>query len=141
VLQFAFDGDAENVHLPANYDANTVVYTGTHDNATSREWFQCLPERERHTFWEYLRQPQGEVRDVAPHLIRLAWSSRAALAIAPIQDLLNLGKGGRMNTPGTVPGNWRWRATTHMLSTHNFEWLKDVTRISNRAPRAAGTAV
>jgi 4-alpha-glucanotransferase len=132
VLQFAFDGDPNNVHLPENCDSNTVVYTGTHDNATSREWFQRAAERERRNFWEYLRQPEGEIRDVTPHLIRLAWASPAALAIAPLQDLLNLGSAGRMNAPGTTEGNWRWRATRHMLSTRNFEWLKDLTEISNR---------
>jgi 4-alpha-glucanotransferase len=132
VLQFAFDGDPDNIHLPENYTANTVVYTGTHDNATTREWFQSLPERDRHTFWEYRRQPEGEFRDVAPQLIQLAWASRATLAIAPFQDLLNLGSRGRMNTPGTSAGNWRWRATRQMLATSNFGWLKDQTRISKR---------
>jgi 4-alpha-glucanotransferase len=132
VLQFAFDGDAGNVHLPENCGSNTVIYTGTHDNATSREWFQRSAERERRNFWEYLRQPEGEVRDVTPHLIRLAWASPAALAIAPLQDLLNLGSSGRMNAPGTAEGNWRWRATRHMLETPNFEWLRELTKISNR---------
>ncbi len=141
VLQFAFDGDPANQHLPDNYCLNTVAYTGTHDNATTREWYQYLPERQRRTFWEFLRLPEGEVRDVAPEMIRLAWSSRAALTIAPLQDLLNLGRTSRMNTPGTAEGNWRWRATRQMLETRNFEWLKDLTRISNRmAPRATGTA-
>jgi len=77
------------------------------------------------------------MRDAAPELIRLAWSSPAALAIAPFQDLLNLGREGRMNVPGLSKGNWRWRATHHMLSPHNFEWLKGLTRISDRAQPAA----
>jgi 4-alpha-glucanotransferase len=114
-----------------------VVYTGTHDNATTREWFENLPERERQRLWSLVGRPEGEIRDAAPELIRLAWSSPAGLAIAPLQDVLNLGREGRMNVPGLVKGNWRWRATRHMLSPHNFEWLKDLTRILNRAQPVA----
>jgi 4-alpha-glucanotransferase len=132
VLQFAFDGSAENVHLPQNYANNTVVYTGTHDNATTREWFEDLPERYRQRLWELARRPDGEIRDAAPELIRLAWGSPAALAIAPFQDVLNLGREGRMNVPGVAQGNWRWRATRHMLSPRNFQWLKGLTQRSNR---------
>lgn len=137
VLQLAFDGDTKNVHLPRNYSPNTVVYTGTHDNATTREWFEGLPEQERQRLWNLVGRPEGEVRDAAPELIRLAWSSPAALAIAPIQDVLNLGRECRMNIPGLAKGNWRWRATRHMLSRHNFEWLKELTRILNRAQPVA----
>ena len=132
VLQFAFDGDAANLHLPHNYPANVVVYTGTHDNATTREWFEGLRDRQQRCFWEYLRLSRGEVRDAAPELIRLAWSSPAALAITPFQDLLNLGGEARMNVPGRPEGNWRWRATQNMLSAWNFRWLGDLTRISKR---------
>jgi 4-alpha-glucanotransferase len=133
VLQFAFDGSPDNTHLPDHYPANTVVYTGTHDNATTREWFEELPDRERRYFWGYLRRPTGEIRDAAPEMIRLAWASPAALAIAPLQDLLNLGSEGRMNVPGRAEGNWRWRATTHLLSAWDFEWLRDLTYTSNRS--------
>ena len=132
VLQFAFDGSPDNMHLPESCNGNTVLYTGTHDNATTREWFQQLPYRERERVWEYLRLPGFETRDAAPMLIQLAWSSPAALVIAPFQDLLNLGREGRMNVPGSASGNWRWRATQHMMSAASFQWLKDLTRISNR---------
>jgi 4-alpha-glucanotransferase len=132
VLQFGFDGRRDNIHLPHNCDANSVVYTATHDNATSREWFQELPEAQRRYFWEYLRRPAGEISDATTELIRAAWSSPAALAITPLQDLLNLARSARMNIPGTAEGNWRWRATWHMLSAWNFEWLKDLTKRSNR---------
>jgi 4-alpha-glucanotransferase len=132
VLQFAFDGSADNVHLPKNYPTNAVVYTGTHDNATTREWFEDLPERQRRQLWELMRRPGGESRDAAPDLIRLAWSSPAALAITPFQDLLNLGREGKMNVPGTAEGNWRWRATRQMISSGNFQWLSDLTKRSKR---------
>ena len=97
-------------HLPENYSTNTVVYTGTHDNATTREWFESCRSASGDIFWDYLRRPEGEIRDAAPELIRLAWSSPAALAITPLQDLLNLG-GGPDERPGAARGNWRWRAT------------------------------
>ncbi len=132
VLQFAFDGNADNVHLPQNYTPNTVVYTGTHDNPTTREWFEALPERDRQRLWDLVRRPEGEIRDAAQELIELAWTSPATLAITPLQDLLNLGREGRMNVPGRAQGNWRWRATRHMLSPGTFRWLKDLTQRSHR---------
>jgi 4-alpha-glucanotransferase len=92
-----------------------------------------MPARERRRVWKYLGKTEGPVRDIASELIRLAWSSRAALALAPLQDLLNLGPEGRMNVPGQVKGNWRWRATEHMLAGDHFRWLKELTERSNRA--------
>jgi 4-alpha-glucanotransferase len=132
VLQFGFGGNVESHHLPNNYSTNAVVYTGTHDNATTREWFEQLPNRDKKSFWNYLKQPQGDARNAAPEMIRLAWSSPAALAIIPLQDLLNLGREGRMNVPGEASGNWSWRATPHMLSSPSFEWLRQLTSDTNR---------
>ena len=132
VLQFAFDGDPKSPHLPDNYIHNTVVYTGTHDNNTTRGWFEALPEQQRQTLWTYLRRAPGESREVAPELMRLAWSSSAALAIAPLQDVLNLGAGARMNVPGRAAGNWQWRMADDMLSPPQFDWLRDLTAKTNR---------
>ena len=64
VLQFAFDGPSENPHLPHNYVPNTVVYTGTHDNPTTRGWFEELPEGQR-KLWSYLKRPAGKSGEVA----------------------------------------------------------------------------
>jgi 4-alpha-glucanotransferase len=132
VLQFAFDEPAGNVHLPDEYPANAVVYTGTHDNPTTRGWFEDLPGRDQRRVWAYRMLADSEVRDAAPELIRLAWSSRAALAIAPFQDLLNLGREGRMNVPGRPEGNWRWRAANHLLSAGTFAWLRELTARADR---------
>jgi 4-alpha-glucanotransferase len=146
VLQFAFNGDPGNPHLPHNYGHNTVAYTGTHDNNTSRGWFEALPDDQKRNFWNYLKRSAGESREVAAALMRLAWLSPAALAIAPLQDLLNLGAEARMNVPGRADGNWRWRCTESMLSNAPFEWLHDLTRVSNRsndlahAPLAGGSS-
>ena len=90
VLQFAFDGHSDNPHLPHNYTPNTVVYTGTHDNPPTREWYEELPDYQRQNVSTYLKSPPIENRDVAASLISLAWSSMAALAIAPICNPANL---------------------------------------------------
>jgi 4-alpha-glucanotransferase len=133
VLQFAFDGNSNNPYLPQNYVNNTVVYTGTHDNNTTRGWFEELPDVERQHVWQYLKRPAGDGVMAAPALIGLAWSSPAALAMTPLQDLLNLGSEARMNVPGRTADNWRWRCTQDILSAPTFEWLRDLTEASNRS--------
>jgi 4-alpha-glucanotransferase len=133
VLQFAFDGHADNPYLPHNFVHNTVAYTGTHDNATTRQWYEELPDYQRQNFWTYLKRAPETTADAAPELMRLAWSSPAALAIAPLQDLLNLGSEARMNVPGHADGNWRWRVREDMLSPGAFQWLQDLTESSNRS--------
>jgi 4-alpha-glucanotransferase len=132
VLRFAFDGNPENPYLPQHYVQNTVVYTGTHDNNTTRGWFEDLAEQQKQRVWKYLNRPEGDSREVAPALMEMAWSSAAALAMAPLQDLLNLGSDARMNVPGRAEGNWRWHCTEDMLSASAFEQLRDLTEASNR---------
>jgi 4-alpha-glucanotransferase len=132
VLQFAFDGHSDNPYLPHNYVPNAVVYTGTHDNPTTRAWYEELPAAERNNLWGYLKRAPGSSEEVAPALLGLAWSSAAALAIAPVQDVLNLGKEARMNQPGSAEGNWRWRCTDEMLSAPGFDSLRNLTRASAR---------
>jgi 4-alpha-glucanotransferase len=132
VLQFAFDGHSDNPHLPHHYVPNTVVYTGTHDNPTSRGWYEELPNYQRENLWRYLNSPPAESREVAWALLRLAWSSMAALAIAPLQDVLNLGSEARMNVPGRAEGNWAWRCTEAMLSGPALHSLLELTTSSNR---------
>jgi 4-alpha-glucanotransferase len=131
VLQFAFDGSSDNPYLPQNYVANTVAYTGTHDNPTTRGWFEDLPEDQRRNVRNYLGRPVGD-SEAAPALMGLAWSSVAGLAMAPLQDLLNLGREARMNIPGRADGNWRWRVSEELLSPAAFRWLSDLTATSKR---------
>ena len=141
VLQFAFDGHADNPYLPDNYVANTVVYTGTHDNPTTRGWYEELPSAERSNLWRYLKRAPGSGEDAAPALLGLAWSSVAALAIAPLQDVLNLGKEARMNQPGSAHGNWCWRVTDSMLSQSALDALRNLTRAAARTePAMAATS-
>jgi 4-alpha-glucanotransferase len=140
VLQFAFDGDTSNPYLPHNYVENTVVYTGTHDNATTRGWFEALPDDGRKRVWSSLGRTAGDASEVAPLLVRLAWASRAALAITPLQDVLNLGTEARMNVPGRPEGNWAWRFTDDMLPDSAFEWLRDLTIAAKRTGAGQGTS-
>ncbi len=113
VLQFAFGGGADNPYLPHNYPHRCAVYTGTHDNDTTRGWFESAPQAERSFCLRYLGStPQAVVWD----MIRAAWSSVASLALAPMQDLLGLGSEARMNLPGRIEGNWRWRMRREALS-------------------------
>jgi 4-alpha-glucanotransferase len=91
--------------------------------------------------WRYLNSPQHDSREVAWDLMRLAWSSPAALAIAPLQDLLNLGAEARMNVPGRAEGNWSWRSTEELLSVADFHLLQDLTSSSNRLPMVPKPAI
>ena len=136
VLQFAFDGRSDNPYLPRNFPTNTAVYTGTHDKPPSRSWFADLPEDQRSNFLKYLNRSLATSVEAAPALMDLAWSSAAALAIAPLQDLLNLGREARMNVPGRAEGNWRWRCTEEMLSDSAFERLRKLTKNSSRLEEA-----
>jgi 4-alpha-glucanotransferase len=102
-------------------------------NATTRGWFETLPEDQRWNRWNYLKRPGGKSDEVAWELIRLAWSSGAGLAIAPLQDLLNLGAEARMNLPGSMEGNWCWRCTEGMLSELLVDCLRGLNTSSNRS--------
>jgi 4-alpha-glucanotransferase len=132
VLQFAFDGNAENPHLPEHYSHNVMAYTGTHDNNTTRGWFEELPTQEQQRVWKQLNRPEGGSQGVTPVLMKMLWSSAAGLAMAPLQDLLNLGSETRMNTPGRAAGNWRWRCNQEMLSASPFERLRHLTEATDR---------
>jgi 4-alpha-glucanotransferase len=106
VLQFAFDGDPRNPHLPANHEPDSVCYTGTHDNDTTLGWWDALDEPARAA----VRAGLGDAAPAMPQaLVECAWAAPAPLAIVPMQDLLGLGSEARMNTPGEVLGNWGWR--------------------------------
>jgi 4-alpha-glucanotransferase len=107
VLQFAFDGSTDNPHLPQLHRRNSVVYTGTHDNDTTVGWYASLDAHARAVVAGFLDLPPEPA--VPDFLIEAAYGSRAALAIVPMQDLMGLDSSARMNSPGTVLGNWRWR--------------------------------
>ena len=106
VLQFAFGGASDNPYLPHNYEPHCVVYTGTHDNDTTRHWYATGSEEQNDHVRRYLGRDGS---DVVWDLIRLALSSVAVMAVIPLQDVLELDGDARMNFPGTPYGNWQWR--------------------------------
>lgn len=134
VLQFAFDGDPQNTFLPQNYVHNTVVYTGTHDNDTTRGWYADLPTEPRAAVARLLKRAELSEEEVAWEMIRAAHASEGALVIVPLQDLLNLGSEARMNVPGVGEGNWRWRFTSDMPLNESFARLRELTRECQRLP-------
>ena len=131
VLQFSFSPDAKNLYIPHNFEtADTVLYTGTHDNDTSVGWYKSALEEEKDYYRRYLNV-SGE--EVAWDLIRLAWASCANYAIAPIQDIFSLDENSRMNVPGEPVGNWRFRYTEDMLNPDIAERLVYLSEMFNRA--------
>jgi 4-alpha-glucanotransferase len=131
ILQFAFGGAPEDRFLPHNYEHNCVVYTGTHDNDTTRGWYQAAAEHERDFYRRYAGR---DGHDIAWDFIRLAWSSIADMAIAPLQDVLDLGSDSRMNTPGVPWGNWRWRFREEQCGPTAWQRLAELTETFGRVP-------
>lgn len=129
VLEFAFDGDRNNVYLPHRYTANTVCYTGTHDNMPLKQWLAECDEKTA----AFARCYMGEEKDPVWGMIRLCMSSVSDLAIIQLQDYLALGREGRMNFPGTCPGNWTWRADASFLKDRALAArIKALTRTYGR---------
>ena len=137
VLQFAFgDNTPEtepltNAFLPHLYTNRCIVYTGTHDNTTLRDWLNELAPHELSLVHEYLG---GNCPDelLVNELIRLAYMSVADYAVFPLQDIFSIGSEGRMNTPSTLGGNWAWRMSEEHLCSKKAEWLKKLSRLYAR---------
>jgi 4-alpha-glucanotransferase len=129
ILQFGF-GLGSDAHLPHRLDPHTVVYTGTHDNDTARGWFEHAPEEEREAALAYIGC--ADETDVAPGLIRIAYTSVAELAIVPMQDILSLGSEARMNTPGAEAGNWSWRLPAGALTREDAARLRKLAMLTGR---------
>lgn len=136
VLAFAFGDElAENPYLPHNFEVDSIVYTGTHDNNTIRGWFEedATPE-EKERLGRYLGRDISP-ESVAMDLIRLGAASVAGLAIVPMQDILGLGSEARMNRPSTSRGNWEWRLLPDEVSSETEGRLYDLARTYGRLPR------
>ncbi|MFH1906813.1 MAG: 4-alpha-glucanotransferase [Chloroflexota bacterium] len=150
VLQFAFSGP-DNPFLPHHYPPHCVAYTGTHDNDTARGWYESAPENERDFANRYLnRNPKSptsgaksacpgrqaretlQSSDFAWELIRAVWASVAVFALAPMQDLLDLGTEARMNYPSRLGGNWEWRMAEGALSEELKEELINLNYLYSR---------
>jgi 4-alpha-glucanotransferase len=129
ILHFAFGGGSGNAFLPHNHEPDTVVYTGTHDNDTTRGWWVTAPEHERHHVRELLAT---DGREIHWDLIRAAMASVADTAIVPLQDVLGLGSEARMNFPGKDNGWWRWRFSWDQVRPEHGERLARLVRLYRR---------
>lgn len=129
VLQFGFGTEA--VHAPSQIRADTVAYTGTHDNDTAVGWFygEATPDQKRRA----LNLLDSNGLSLGSDMIRVAWESTASLSVTPLQDLLNLGSSARMNTPSTTGENWRWRIPSPGLVEDVVPWMAELNRSSRRS--------
>jgi 4-alpha-glucanotransferase len=131
ILQFAFGDSAANPYLPHRHEADSVVYSGTHDNDTSVGWWAAASEHERAFARAYL---SGDGHDIAWDLIRAACASVADTAVHPMQDVLSLPASARMNTPGLAGGCWEWRLQWHQVEAWHAHRLAELCRLYGRAP-------
>jgi len=110
ILQFAFDSREPGNYMPYTYPANSVAYTGTHDNPTSLGWYETASEEDKALARDFLGFDGAG--DVSEAFVRAALASASNLAVIPFQDWLGLGRDARINTPSTLGGgNWTWRLT------------------------------
>jgi len=131
ILQFAFASDASDRFLPHNYEPDTVVYTGTHDNDTAAGWWATATDHERHFARGYLAT---DGHDMAWTLIRAACASVADTAVHPMQDVLALPTDSRMNYPGQREGWWEWRFEWGQVHPWHAHRLSELCRYYSRLP-------
>ncbi len=134
VIQFGFGSGALNEFLPHNFDRESVVYTGTHDNDTTRGWYDSQPQEVQAHVQRYLGVDDS---DVVWELIRQAMRSVACIAIIPMQDLLDLGTEARMNQPSIACGNWDWRVGHDQVSQETISRLEEMTVLYGRDCRGS----
>ncbi len=136
ILQFTFGKGAEERFLPHNYEENSIVYTGTHDNDTTIGWLRkSLLEQPEAV--EEMKAYLGIEFEIADEefcwtLIETAYKSKSRTAIIPLQDILGLDTEARMNTPNTIGGNWDWRYKPEMLSDDVVDRLFKLSERYNR---------
>jgi 4-alpha-glucanotransferase len=137
VLQFAFGTGMERKFLPHNFIPNCVVYTGTHDNDTTKAYFEKEKKSKESDIFEHTQKYlnfNGE--DILSELIRTAYASVANIVVIPMQDILNLGGEARMNFPSTLGGgNWAWRFTWDQIAKEIEKKYKDLTVLYERPPK------
>lgn len=133
ILEFAFDSGSGNAYLTHHYTENCIVYTGTHDNDTLRGWLQTMPDYARDFAIRYMNSAKTDWNDLHWDFIRLAMASVAKTAIIPVQDYLGLGSEARINEPGTVGKNWKWRMRKGALTGDILWRCKDMACLYGRA--------
>ena len=131
IFQFGFASDATDSFLPHNYVPNCVVYTGTHDNDTTRSWLNTCTPKEREAALAYFGT---DGQDISWDFIRWLFASVADTAIVPLQEVLSLGNEARMNYPSRLGGNWCWRFQPEQLTPEIRARLRKITEIYGRCP-------
>ena len=131
VLEFAFDSREPSDYLPHTYPRNCVCYVGTHDNETVMQWREQAAPADIAYAHEYLGLNDAEGFNWG--IIRGGMSSVAKLFVAQMQDYLELGKGHRLNTPGTSEGNWQWRMLEGEASAKLAKRLFELSVLYGRA--------
>lgn len=134
ILTFAFDGNPDHEFKPSNYGENSVVYTGTHDNATFIEFLKDMNPKQRKVFYKDLAleckkwglkfscfpwqlKQESTMHRARKAVMQVAYLSCAKYVIFPLQDLIGTGGESRLNSPGTLgTWNWSWRYSEHLLS-------------------------
>ena len=133
ILQYAFDEQmANSIFIPHHYTNNSIVYTGTHDNNTTRGWYRIETSKEQRKRVEHYLGFRVKEKTVSEALIRTAYRSVAKTVIIPMQDILNLDEEARMNTPSSLEGNWRWRMKSGQLNDVMETRLRDWTKTYGR---------
>lgn len=140
VLQFGFDGDPKNHHLPHNYTAKSVAYTSTHDNDTTLGWMLSLDDRTRNRVFDYINcdgsfgwaSGGGSCR-ATKAFIRTVIGSPADLAIISMQDLCGYGSDTRMNVPGKAEGNWLYRTNYSAVDNVDVNYMRKLNEVYGRS--------
>ena len=132
LTQFAFGDVGNNATLPHGFKENTIAYTGTHDNETTKSWFKHVNPKEKKHILEYINVPKKG--NICEGLIRETLKSPSKIAIIPIQDYLELGDQGRMNEPATIGKNWRFRVRYKDLTLDLQKHIAKLTKLYGRHP-------
>ena len=129
VLQFGFDGNPKNEHLPHNYEKDTVAYSGTHDNETVLGYFSAREEeRKRACFY----CNSTDLAELPNAFMRMLYGSVADIAILQMQDILSLPNTARMNFPSTIGDNWQWRLESEQFTDNIAERMRQLAHIYGR---------
>jgi 4-alpha-glucanotransferase len=138
VMQFAFPGMDNGIHLPHNYSANTVAYTGTHDNNTLLGYLWELTPADPRYALDYCGFQGQEWKDGGAKnpairaMVRTLWASHAALVMVPVQDLLGYGRDTKMDHPGIAKGNWGYRLTEEAFAQLDPQSYRALSALYNR---------
>ncbi len=132
VIEFAFDGDRKNSHLPYNWMPNTVAYGGTHDNDTLVGYFTGLRHWELGYIREYMECRNGSIEELVDKIFKSVYESVADVIIFQMQDILKIGNIGRMNLPSSMGTNWRWRMVEGQFGPQEIERLRYLCDIYGR---------